>query len=129
MTNHRQHLADEPRPSRAEAESAAEMARAAVDAGKLPRLADDTPFIAATAIPSGPDGVRCALGSGDGGFGAATLVDGGFFSDANGWSEDAYGGSLELGDLDADGRADLCVRGGDGVWCARSRESGWEAPA
>ena len=43
-------------PSRAEAESAAQTARAAVDAGKLPRLADDTPFIAATAIPGGPDG-------------------------------------------------------------------------
>jgi hypothetical protein len=82
----------------------------------------------ADACARGPDGVRCALGRGDGGFGPASLVDGGFFSDANGRGDNVYGGSLELGDLDADGRADLCVRGSDGVYCARSGASGWERP-
>lgn len=82
----------------------------------------------ADACARGPDGIRCATGRGDGSFAPAELIDGGFFADANGWSEDAYGGSLELGDLDGDGTPDLCVRGSDGVYCARHLPSGWETP-
>ena len=32
----------------------------------------------------------------------------------------AYYGTLMFGDIDADGRVDVCARGGDGVWCARN---------
>jgi MYXO-CTERM domain-containing protein len=49
------------------------------------------------------------------GFGAAIALD--ELADDHGWEEVQYYGSLRMGDIDADGRADLCARGADGVSC------------
>lgn len=48
------------------------------------------------------------------------------YSDAAGWNNSAsYYLSLQLGDIDADGDADLCGRGNAGIWCARSNGAGF----
>lgn len=39
------------------------------------------------------------------------------FSDARGWSDPRYYTSIRFGDVNADGRADVCGRGRDGVYC------------
>jgi hypothetical protein len=68
----------------------------------------------------------CMLGTG------STIVNRGFerahiwshardFSDAQGWNANvAYYGSIRLGDINGDGRADVCGRNAAGVWCAQS---------
>jgi hypothetical protein len=66
----------------------------------------------------GANGVLCALSTGTG-FLPASLWST-EFSDAAGWSQVAYYGSLRLADVDGDGRADLCGRGVAGLVCARS---------
>jgi hypothetical protein len=86
------------------------------------------------------DGVRCALAT-QAGFGADTL--GPKLSDASGWDDAANAGTLRMGDIDGDGRADLCARGNDTVQCwtsassplgtavsgpALSDASGWKSP-
>ncbi|WP_437592049.1 RICIN domain-containing protein [Sorangium sp. So ce1000] len=42
------------------------------------------------------------------------------FTDAKGWSAEAYGTTIQLGDIDGDGRADVCGRGLRGIHCAVS---------
>ncbi|MFH1810237.1 MAG: phosphodiester glycosidase family protein [Pseudomonadota bacterium] len=54
-------------------------------------------------------------------------VDGPTLSDASGWNFHTYYSSLRLGDLDGDGKADLCARGSAGVRCYRSTGSGFSA--
>ncbi|MCP3105381.1 FG-GAP-like repeat-containing protein [Myxococcus sp. K15C18031901] len=66
----------------------------------------------------GPDGVRCAL-SQSGTFSAATLWHAGL-SDNLGWLPPEYSTTLQLGDVDHDGNADLCARGVDGLYCYKS---------
>jgi len=44
-------------------------------------------------------------------------------ADRNGWGPDAYGTTLQLGDLDHDGLADLCARGAEGIWCFKAAEA------
>jgi MYXO-CTERM domain-containing protein len=61
--------------------------------------------------------VRCHLASGRG---FEVLVLGPPLSDAAGWDAAPYGTTLRFGDLDGDGRDDLCARGADGVQCWRS---------
>jgi peptidoglycan/xylan/chitin deacetylase (PgdA/CDA1 family) len=63
-------------------------------------------------------GVRCARSTATG-FAAATLWSA-RLGDAEGFDPAEYGATLALGDLDGDGKADLCVRGPDGVACGRS---------
>lgn len=63
-------------------------------------------------------GVRCALATPNG-FAPATMWSSDL-ADADGWSAAAYGATLALGDVDGDGRADLCARGPDGMHCGRS---------
>lgn len=71
-------------------------------------------------------GVVCALATASG-FAAATPWSVAF-DDASGFAASAYGATLALGDLDGDGRADLCARGPDGVACGRSTGLAFEAP-
>jgi len=48
------------------------------------------------------------------------------YSDAAGWNgSSSYYLSLQLGDIDRDGDADLCGRGSAGIWCARSNGAGF----
>jgi hypothetical protein len=65
----------------------------------------------------GASGVWCHLSEG-GSWSAkgATLA----LSDAGGWDDAANWGTLRMGDLDGDGRADLCGRANDGVVCWKS---------
>ncbi|HEY0986557.1 MAG TPA: FG-GAP-like repeat-containing protein [Kofleriaceae bacterium] len=64
-------------------------------------------------------GLRCAMSSGTGFGSFPVLVP--EVSDANGWAASpAYYGTFMFGDIDADGRVDVCARGGNGVWCARN---------
>ncbi|MDB4989579.1 MAG: hypothetical protein JWN04_4757 [Myxococcaceae bacterium] len=40
------------------------------------------------------------------------------FGDDSGWLEPEYGATVQLGDIDGDGTAEVCGRGHDGVYCA-----------
>ncbi|MBN1771825.1 MAG: VCBS repeat-containing protein [Deltaproteobacteria bacterium] len=61
------------------------------------------------------------------GHGFEVLVLGPALSDAAGWDDPAYGSTLRMGDLDGDGRDDLCARAADGVHCWRSNGGGFDA--
>lgn len=62
-------------------------------------------------------GFRCHLAN-DTGFGEANL--GPELSDELGWNAPSWFGTLRMGDLDGDGKADLCGRDAAGVQCWRS---------
>ena len=47
------------------------------------------------------------------------------FSNAFGWGQSIYGTTIMLGDINGDGRADVCGRGGAGIYCALSTGSGF----
>jgi len=76
----------------------------------------------------GATGVECALGNGTTGFGTG-IIWAASFSDANGWaSTPAYWSTLRYGDVDGDGKDDLCGRGGAGMYCALSTGTSFGAP-
>src|SRR6185436_18590913 len=58
----------------------------------------------------GSAGVLCALNTHFGGFAPATWWTNGEFNDASGWANAQYGTTIQLGDVDGDGRADVCGR-------------------
>jgi hypothetical protein len=62
------------------------------------------------------EGLRCALSTGRS-FTRATvwLPE---LGDAQGWSSAARADSVQLGDINGDGRADVCARDAEGVACA-----------
>ena len=62
-------------------------------------------------------GMRCWRSTGDG---FASSFVGPALSDAEGWWQSKYYDTIRLADIDADGRADLCARGAEGVSCWRS---------
>jgi hypothetical protein len=66
-------------------------------------------------------GLRCWRSEG-GGF-AATLV-GPEWSDENGWTDYSNYSTILAGDLDGDGRADVCARADAGLRCALGDDSG-----
>ncbi|MFP2924877.1 polysaccharide deacetylase family protein [Pyxidicoccus sp. 3LG] len=58
-------------------------------------------------------------------FPAPTNWTTGYLSDADNWHDDiGYYGTVRLGDIDGDGDADVCGRGGAGLRCARSNADG-----
>jgi hypothetical protein len=57
------------------------------------------------------------------GFGAR--IDGPAWNDAAGWDDFRLYATIRMGDLDGDGRADLCGRSADGVRCHRSTGAGF----
>ncbi len=63
-------------------------------------------------------GVRCALAMEDG-FAPASSWSA-RLGDGEGFGAPEYGATLALGDLDGDGRADLCVRASSGISCGLS---------
>ncbi len=71
-----------------------------------------------------PAGVICAKSTGAG-FRRATrwLRD---LGDARGWLAPGRGTTMQLGDVTGDGKADLCVRGAEGVLCAASTGSAFD---
>ena len=65
-------------------------------------------------------GIACALNTTNGTFAPSTLWITSDFTDAGGWSADAYASTVQLADIDGDGRADVCGRGPLGLRCAIS---------
>lgn len=63
-------------------------------------------------------GIKCALSTGSG-FGPLTLWQS-TFSDAGGWNAAPYYSTIQLADINGDGMADVCGRGGSGMKCALS---------
>jgi hypothetical protein len=69
-------------------------------------------------------GLYCALNDRTGSFRPYTLWSAAF-SDANGWSSNATGGTLQLADVNGDGKADVCGRSTQGVVCALAQTGGF----
>ncbi len=76
----------------------------------------------ADACVRAPGGFQCAPATGSG-FGAVWTIAG--LSDANGWNDPTNGLTVRLGDLDGDGKADVCARGNARTYCYRSTGSGF----
>ncbi len=69
-------------------------------------------------------GLRCHLASGHG---FERLVSLDALSDAGGYADPIHHGTLRFGDLDGDGRVDVCARDAEGVDCWRSLGDHWGA--
>ncbi len=70
----------------------------------------------------GGAGITCALSTGTS-FGVP--FGGPALSDASGWSDESNYATLRMGDLNGDGKADLCARGNAGVTCWLSDGKGF----
>ncbi len=68
-----------------------------------------------------PQGVVCARSTGDGFERARVWLPA--MSDRSAWVQASWATTMALGDLDGDGRADLCARAPGGVFCALSRHT------
>lgn len=87
-------------------------------------------------------GIECALAEAGA---LTTAIAGPGLSDDSGWGDASNWSTIRMGDLDGDGRADLCARANAGILCWRSLgdgfddtaiegpaladDVGWEAPA
>lgn len=71
-------------------------------------------------------GVSCAVSTGVS-FAPATLWTA-EFSDGNGWASPQYYTTLQFPDINGDGRADVCARGGAGIRCGISTATRFRAP-
>lgn len=76
----------------------------------------------------GGAGIYCSLGQSSGNFGAMTLWISSEFSDARGWLTNSTGTTIQFGDIDADGKADVCGRLTGGIVCAQSTGSSFVRP-
>jgi len=76
----------------------------------------------ADACMRGPSGVSCVLGSPSG---LGQTITGPALSDASGWSDTSNALSIAMGDVDGDGKADLCARAGAGMRCWLSIGAGF----
>jgi hypothetical protein len=70
----------------------------------------------------GSNGIWCAVSQGDSGFAGTKLWEASF-SDANGWHAPQYYSTIRFPDVNGDHKADVCGRGGNGIWCATSNGS------
>jgi len=70
-------------------------------------------------------GMRCWLSNGDG-FGEG--IAGPDWSNAKGFNLSKYYGTLRTGDVNGDGKDDLCIRDADGMLCALSNGEGFDPP-
>jgi GH25 family lysozyme M1 (1,4-beta-N-acetylmuramidase) len=88
------------------------------------QFADVTGDGKSDACARGPGGFLCWPSTGTA-FGASFA--GPPLSDASGWDKPEYDTTLQLGDLDGDGKADLCGRSAAGMQCWPSTGSGFGA--
>ncbi len=72
----------------------------------------------------GPDGWSCQLSTGSG-FGAT--VKGPAWSDANGFARAQYYGTIRTGDINGDGKQDVCIRHSAGYECFVSTGTGFQS--
>jgi len=86
------------------------------------RLADIDGDGRADICARGSTDFRCWLSSGTG-FGSAVI--GPALSDASGWNAIDRFGTIRMGDVNGDGRADVCARGADNMLCWLSSGSGF----
>jgi MYXO-CTERM domain-containing protein len=70
-------------------------------------------------------GFMCWLSEGTG-FGASAISTS-EFSDASGWDKVQYYATIQMADVNGDGKADVCGRGADGFFCLLSTGSGFGA--
>ena len=68
-------------------------------------------------------GIACGLNNKSGGFSPVQLWITSQFADAQGWSQPKYGTTVQFGDLNGDGKTDVCARGMNGIVCALSNGS------
>ncbi len=73
----------------------------------------------------GPQGIWCAMSAGAD-FTAAPRMQT-QFSDADGFGEARYHETVQFPDLNHDGKADVCGRGAEGIYCALSGSNGFGA--
>ncbi len=73
------------------------------------------------------EGVFCALSTGTS-FTSGRYWMTSAFTDAGGWAPEQYSTTVQLGDVNGDGRADLCGRGGGGILCSLSTGSAFASP-
>ncbi len=88
------------------------------------RLADVSGDGIADLCARGAAGFRCFTSTGDG-FGPSWSPIAAL-SDDEGFSEDAHWSTIRMGDIDHDGRMDVCARSVDGVLCFRSLGDAFE---
>lgn len=72
-------------------------------------------------------GIVCQRFNGNG-FGSLERWISGKFDNANHWNNVQYAATLRLGDVDGDGRSDLCGRASYGIVCALSDGNGFGIP-
>ncbi|MBX3189974.1 MAG: VCBS repeat-containing protein [Labilithrix sp.] len=90
------------------------------------RLADVDGDGRADVCGRGPRGIVCGLSSGKGFTRLEPWSAGADFGDEAAWSEDpSFFGTIRFGDLNGDGRDDVCGRGREGVVCAFSTGRGF----
>ena len=70
----------------------------------------------------GTSGIICVLSAGQS-FGQPSYWLTSEFTDAFGWLPEEYGSTIQLADINGDGRADICGRGIRAVYCATSTGS------
>jgi hypothetical protein len=76
----------------------------------------------------GRDGIVCAISTGSAFGRLERWSKGTDFANADGWAKNVgYYGTIRFGDLNGDGRADVCGRAPDGVVCAFSTGHGFTA--
>jgi len=68
------------------------------------------------------DGMDCWLSNGSG---FPTQIAGPPLSDAEGWSVGRYYNSIQMADVNGDGKADICARAGAGIRCWLSNGAGF----
>jgi hypothetical protein len=67
-------------------------------------------------------GIVCEISNGNG-FGAE--IRGPAWSDTNGWAKPEYYSTIQFADINGDGKADVCGRGGSGISCSLSDGNGF----
>src|SRR5690606_12603698 len=86
------------------------------------RLADVDGDGKADLCGRGPDGFDCWISDGSR---FDRRIEGPRWSDASSWGSARYYGTIRMGDLNGDRRADVCARAAAGIRCALSDGSGF----
>lgn len=75
------------------------------------------------ACARGPAGLECHLGQATGGWGDTWTLES--LSDDHGWDKAKFYSTLRMGDLNGDGRTDVCARGSANIYCWTAEEAGF----